>query len=552
VAGDITPGMLVETTEGDLGEQDMSKPKVAGVIADADNNVETVIVEKGVLFKKQIEVPVGRIDTVLPDPGDAPGKVKVTASEAETDALAPTGPEVLAHREEPAPDSPSNLLEQTEAGIPTDVGLRELERRNDYAQDGAPTPSTTAKPNLLRVLGPGFLSGMAGNDSSAVTTYALDGARAGFAHLWLMLLSTPMLFAVQFACARIGRIQQKGLGVILREHYSGRVAGGAALILILANVGLIAADLVAVGSGLELLTGAGWIWFIVPVAVLLWYITVYQNFDMIKRVFLVMSLAFVTYLATGVMARPDWGTVLSNTFIPHLDFGFAGISAAVALLGATVSPYTMFWQVQGEKEEQRPGRLHEKVRWAAIDIGTGVISGNLVAYFIIVATAGTLFTQHKQITSAVDAAKALEPLLGEAAKYMFALGLIGAGLIAIPVLLASASYGVAGTFGWPSSLSKKPWQNEGFYLILTGALVIGLIIAVLGFDPIQLMFWVNVLQGVLAPVLVVLLILVGNNRKIMGVQRFGPAQNLGLGVTAVVMFTATALLFYGLLTGQGG
>ena len=544
--------MLVETTEGDLGEQDMSKPKVAGVIADADNNVETVIVEKGVLFKKQIEVPVGRIDTVLPDPGDAPGKVKVTASEAETDALAPTGPEVLAHREEPAPDSPSNLLEQTEAGIPTDVGLRELERRNDYAQDGASAPSTTAKPNLLRVLGPGFLSGMAGNDSSAVTTYALDGARAGFAHLWLMLLSTPMLFAVQFACARIGRIQQKGLGVILREHYSGRVAGGAALILILANVGLIAADLVAVGSGLELLTGAGWIWFIVPVAVLLWYITVYQNFDMIKRVFLVMSLAFVTYLATGVMARPDWGTVLSNTFIPHLDFGFAGISAAVALLGATVSPYTMFWQVQGEKEEQRPGRLHEKVRWAAIDIGTGVISGNLVAYFIIVATAGTLFTQHKQITSAVDAAKALEPLLGEAAKYMFALGLIGAGLIAIPVLLASASYGVAGTFGWPSSLSKKPWQNEGFYLILTGALVIGLIIAVLGFDPIQLMFWVNVLQGVLAPVLVVLLILVGNNRKIMGVQRFGPAQNLGLGVTAVVMFTATALLFYGLLTGQGG
>jgi Mn2+/Fe2+ NRAMP family transporter len=393
---------------------------------------------------------------------------------------------------------------------------------------------------------------MAGNDSSAVTSYAVDGARAGFGHLWLMLLSTPLLFAVQFACARIGRIQQKGFGVILRENYSGRVAGGAALILVLANVGLIAADLVAIGSGLELITGLRWIWFIVPVVAALWYITVYHNFDVIKRVFLLMSLAFVTYIITGVMANPDWGMVLSNTFIPHLDFGFGSISAAVALLGATVSPYTMFWQVQGEKEEQRPGRLHEKVRWAAIDIGAGVISGNLVAYFIIVATAGTLFTQHKQITSAVDAAKALEPLLGEAAKYLFALGLIGAGLIAIPVLLASASYGVAGTFGWPSSLSKKPWQNEGFYLILTGALVIGLIIAVLGFDPIQLMFWVNVLQGVLSPVLVVLLILVGNNRKIMGVQRFGPAQNLGLGVTAVVMFTATALLFYGLLTGQGG
>jgi Mn2+/Fe2+ NRAMP family transporter len=551
-AGDITPGMLVETTDGDLGEQDMSKPKVAAVVADADNNVETVIVEKGMLFKKQIEVPVTRIDTVAPEPGDGPGTVTVTASEAETDALAPTGPEALAHRQADPPDSRDSLLEQTEEAIPTDVGLRELERRNDYRPGAAPVPGTQDKPNVLRVLGPGFLSGMAGNDSSAVTSYAVDGARAGFGHLWLMLLSTPLLFAVQFACARIGRIQQKGLGVILRENYSGRVAGGAALILVLANVGLIAADLVAIGSGLELITGLRWIWFIVPVAAALWYITVYQNFDVIKRVFLLMSLAFVTYIITGVMAHPDWGTVLSNTLIPHLDFGFASISAAVALLGATVSPYTMFWQVQGEKEEQRPGRLHEKVRWAAIDIGAGVISGNLVAYFIIVATAGTLFTQHKQITSAVDAAKALEPLLGEAAKYLFALGLIGAGLIAIPVLLASASYGVAGTFGWPSSLSKKPWQNEGFYLILTGALVIGLIIAVLGFDPIQLMFWVNVLQGVLSPVLVVLLILVGNNRKIMGVQRFGLAQNAGLAVTALVMFSATALLFYGLLTGQGG
>ena len=144
-AGDITPGMIVETTEGDLGEQDVSKPKVAAVIADADNNVETVIVEKGVLFKKQIEVPVTRIDTVAPEPGDAPGTVTVTASEAETDALAPTGPEALAHRQADPPDSRDSLLEQTEEAIPTDVGLRELERRNDYAEAEAPA-TTPAQP----------------------------------------------------------------------------------------------------------------------------------------------------------------------------------------------------------------------------------------------------------------------------------------------------------------------------------------------------------------------------------------------------------------------
>lgn len=147
-----------------------------------------------------------------------------------------------------------------------------------------------------------------------------------------------------------------------------------------------------------------------------------------------------------------------------------------------------------------------------------MISGNLIAYFIIVSTAATLFTNHQQIHTALDAARALEPLVGSFAKYLFAMGLIGAGLIAIPVLLASASYGVAGTIGWPSGLSNKPWQNEGFYLILTVGLVVSLLIALIGLDPVHLMFWANVLQGVLSPILVVLLVVIGNSdsERIMG------------------------------------
>jgi len=235
-----------------------------------------------------------------------------------------------------------------------------------------------------------------------------------------------------------------------------------------------------------------------------------------------------------------------------VDFGFASISTAVALLGATISPYTIFWQVQREKEEKRSGSIKHKFRLAAIDIGVGVISGNLIAYFIIVSTAATLFTKHQQIHTALDAARALEPLVGPYAKYLFALGLIGAGVIAIPVLLASASYGVAGTIGWPSGLSKRPWQNEGFYLILTVGLAVSLLLALIGLDPVHLMFWANVLQGVLSPVLVVLLVVIGNNRGIMGKNKLGLVTNAGLVVAAIVMFGTSALLFYGLATGQGG
>jgi Mn2+/Fe2+ NRAMP family transporter len=265
-----------------------------------------------------------------------------------------------------------------------------------------------------------------------------------------------------------------------------------------------------------------------------------------------MSLAFIAYLITGAFSGAHWGTVLKDTFVPQLGFNFASITSAVALLGATVSPYTIYWQVHAEREERRTGSTRQQVRQTALDIATGTISGNLIAYFIIICTAATIFAHHQQITTAADAARALEPLVGPFAKYLFAIGLIGAGLIAIPILLASTSYAVAEVFGWPASLWSKPWQNEGFYLILTGALIVSLLLALLRFDPIQLIFGANVLQGILAPFLVVFLILVGNNRKVMRAFRLGRFTNAGLVLTAVLMFAASALFFYGLATRHGG
>lgn len=580
----IKPGMPVEAANGDLGEEDISKPKVTDVVHDQQGNLEKVVVQKGVIFKKELEVPADRVQAIKRNEEAAAtasnSKVVIDTGEAELESTKATGAEQLAteaeaKQEGPLDDveeaiptaeglrdmemdmrrgqrgkAPSGVLEQTEEVVPTIEGLREMEQGE---QDKAVTEEQALKGSRwawLRQLGPGFLGGMAGNDASAVAAYSVDGTQNGFGHLWLLLLATPLYQSVMFACARLGRITQKGLAEVLREHYNRPVALFAALVLVVANVALIAADLVAIGSGLELLTHISWVWFVLPVAAVLWYLTVYSNFDMIKKVFIVMSLAFVAYLVTALLAHPDWGAVLANTLIPHIDFSFASISSAVALLGATISPYNLFWQVQGEKEEKRPGSMQQGLRFAAFDVAIGVVSGNLIAYCIILSTASTLFVHHKSITTAADAALALEPVLGPFATYIFAIGFIGAGLVAIPVLLASTSYAVAGSIGWPAGLSKKPWQNEGFYLILTVALVASLLMAMLRIDPITLLLWANVLSGILSPILVTYLLIIGNNLTIMKKERFGLFTNIGLVLTILVMTVAALLLFYGLFTGQ--
>lgn len=547
-AEDIEPGMEVEAREGDLGEEDVSKPRVQEVLRDSDGNIKKLVVGKGLVFRKTLEVPVERVESVEPAADTATGGTRQesgTTGGQGNGSSAEAGKVIL--------DTQKEEIQGLSTG-----GAERLRRKPVRRPRPKPASKTHGSSShqhraaessgfTWRDLGPGLLSGMAGNDSSAVTSYSVNGAVNGYGQLWLMVLSTPLYQAVQYTCARIGRITQLGLAELLREHYGRKVSLPASLILITANTALIAADLVAVGTGLELFTNLAWQWFVVPVAALLWYLSVYKSFGTIKYIFMAMSLAFVAYLITAAFSGADWGAVLKGTLVPQINFTFASISSAVALLGATVSPYTIYWQVQGEQEQKRAGRPKQQLHEAALDIATGTISGNLVAYAIIVCTSATLFTHHETISTAADAARALSPLLGPYAKYLFALGFIGAGLVAIPVLLASTSYTISGTFGWPASLWKKPWQNEGFYLILTGALLVSLVVSLLGFDPVQLMFWANVLQGVLSPVLVMLLLMVGNNRKIMGAYRLSRLTNIGLILIALVMAAAAILLFYGLI-----
>ncbi|GAC1481485.1 MAG: hypothetical protein NVS2B12_36540 [Ktedonobacteraceae bacterium] len=539
---EIRPGMEVEATQGDLGEDDVSHARVKEVERDQQGHIEGIKVSKGIIFKKELDVPAKRIQEVQPDDAtDASNrKIIIDVGEEELEGLTENGPQRLStESERPQED----LLDQVEQQVPTIEGLREMERGVH-----AKRPSNL----LLRIVGPGLLSGTSGNDPSATTAYAIDGASAGYGHLWLMLLTTPLYYAVQYACARIGRVSQTGLSQLLRKYYGRPVSFVISLFLVISNIALIAADLAAIGSGFELVTGIKWVWFVIPAALALWYLTVYRNFESFKKIFLTMSFVFVAYIVTSFFTHANWGDVLFHTFVPQISFDFASISSAVALLGATISPYSMFWQAQAETEEKRVGSFKQQMKTVKLDVGSGAVAGQLVAYFIILCTASTLFTHHKSIHTAADAALALEPLAGPLARYLFAVGLIGSGLVAVPVLLASTSYAVSGALRLPGALAKRPWQSEGFYLIITLATVVAVIMTLLGVDPIQLIFWANIVAAIVAPLLVVAILVVGNRRAIMHDQPLKLWHNLSLLLVVLILVVAAALLFYGLATGAQG
>ncbi|MFL5691351.1 MAG: NRAMP family divalent metal transporter [Ktedonobacteraceae bacterium] len=553
---EIQPGMEVEDTKHELGEGDISKPWVSNVIRDGQGQVKYLIVSKGLLFKKMVIVPATRIKEVRREPEDkkGPGEIVIETTPEDEQELKKRGLDILSDIEK------GDLIAEVQEAMPTAEGLETLETESKQ-----PPPSEeagemeqempqehAAHPRLLQIahnIGPGFLAGMAGNDATAVTSYAINGATAGYGQLWLMLLTTPMYQAVEYSCSKIGRTTRVGLDAILREHYSRWVAVLAALILIITNIGLIAGNLVAIGSGFELITGISWVWFVIPAAFFLWYVTVFSNFNLLKKIFIVMSAAFITYIITAFVSGADWKTVLISSFVPRINFNFAAISAALALLGATISPYSMYWQMRAEVEEKRKGTMKQQFREASIDVASGTIGGNLVAYFVIITTASTLFVHHQSIQTAADAASSLGPLVGPFAKYLFAIGLIGAALIAIPIMSASSAYAVSDTFGWPAGLSDQPWQAEGFYIVLTASLLVGLALAMLRIDPIKLSFYANVFTGVLAPIMVIYLIVIGNSRKIMGEHKLGWLTNFFLAVTALVLVAGSVLFFYGLATG---
>ncbi len=318
----IEPGMLIEATKGDLGEEDVSKPRVTDVVRNVQGHVEEVVVQKGLLFKEELEIPADRIKAVEEETSQHPqGKVMVDINTKEIASLSSGGHEQLLHEKEFQAQDEDSLLDEVEEAIPTAEGLRGLEEdRLGMQADPEKQEAQASNIPLLRILGPVFLGGMA-EMTPRCCILSIDGTQCVRNSAFALFHS--LYQCCMYACALLGRITQKGLAEVLREHYGRWIAGIAALVLIIANIALIAADLVAIGSGLELFFHIYWIWFVVPVAAVIWYLTVFRNFESIKRIFIFMSLVFVVYVVTAVLQNQIGATLLFNTFVPHIDLNFA-------------------------------------------------------------------------------------------------------------------------------------------------------------------------------------------------------------------------------------
>jgi NRAMP (natural resistance-associated macrophage protein)-like metal ion transporter len=408
---------------------------------------------------------------------------------------------------------------------------------------------------VLKVLGPGFISGAADDDPSGIGTYATAGASLGFATLWTALLTFPLMAAVQFVCAKIGMVTGAGLAGVLRRHYPRRVLYGAVIALFVANTINVGADLAAVAAAINLLTPALPIApLVLPIALGILALQLFGSYRLIARVFKWLTLALFAYIGSAFLARPDWAEVLSATFIPTIRLDHTFLLTLVAILGTTISPYLFFWQATQEVEEEvgmgrtqlwrRRGATDPELRYAALDVNVGMAFSVLVMYFIMLASGATLHEAGKtDIKSATDAAEALRPLAGDLSSILLAVGLIGSGVLAVPVLSCSAAYALSEAFGWKYGLDRNPAKAKQFYAVIAAATVVGVGIDYLGIDPIDALFFTAVINGFVAPPLLVMIMLVGNNKKIMGKRTNGRLTNaLGWGAAAIMFLAAGVLL----------
>jgi NRAMP (natural resistance-associated macrophage protein)-like metal ion transporter len=410
-------------------------------------------------------------------------------------------------------------------------------------------------PQFLANLGPGLITGAADDDPSGISTYSVAGAVFGYSFLWTALVSFPLMAAVQLMCARLGMVTGRGLGAAIRLRYPRWVLWPACLLLIVANVFNIGADLGGMADAMRMVTGIPSYFWTPCFALLITGLLIWTSYSLIARVFKWLTLALFAYVITAFLARPDWAGVFHGTFLPHVAWTRSYMAVLVGILGTTISPYLFFWQASQEVEEdrkhgkttvaQRRGSTNRELSVARDDVLTGMFFSNLVMFFIILTTAATLHVHGmRNIETARQASEALRPLAGNGAYWLFTLGLIGTGMLGVPVLAGSCAYAIAEALSWTgASLSKKPHRAVPFYMVIAGAMVVGLALDFAGLNAVKMLFWSAVVNGVLAPPLVILVVLLTSDKKVMGTRTNSPgAKVLGWICAAVMTAAALALL----------
>jgi len=395
--------------------------------------------------------------------------------------------------------------------------------------------------DVLKIIGPGVISGGADNDPAGIATYSIVGATAGYAQNWLLLLSAPMLIVVQQMSAKVANVMKTDLATVLRMTFGTRVATPAVLMMVIANVITMGADLLAMAAAIQLLTGIRFIYWVVPLAAVMACITIFLDYRLISRYMLWLVAVFATYILAAFLARPNWLDVVRSTVVPQVQLNTGFLLASVGMLGTTITPYLFFWQTSSEVEERRGV---QRMSSTNLDIVAGMVWSNVTAFFIVVATGAVLFSHHADIRTAADAARALEPFAGRYATALFAVGIIGAGLLAIPILASAAAFGIAGLFGWRRGLGRNPRNASQFYVVIGLAFLVAMELAISSIDPIKALFYSQVLDGLIAPVLIVLMLLITSSPKLMGDFVNGmPTRVIGWAAAGVMVLADVGLVY---------
>ncbi|WP_176322399.1 Nramp family divalent metal transporter [Burkholderia vietnamiensis] len=379
----------------------------------------------------------------------------------------------------------------------------------------------------LRRLGPGLVTGAADDDPSGIGTYSQAGAQFGLELLWSLLLTYPLMTAIQLVSARIGRVTGKGLASNMRAHYPPWLLYATVVLLIVANVINIAADLAAMGAAVNLLLHGPQELYVVFLGALSALLQIFVPYDRYARLLKWTALALLAYVAVALIVPVDWGEVGRALVRPRFQLTAAYLTTVVAVLGTTISPYLFFWQASQEVEELRAKPNQKSLRRAPhqaptqlqrinFDTWVGMGVSNVIAFFITLTAAATLNRHHIDVKTSADAARALEPIAGHFAYILFALGIIGTGLLALPVLAGSAAYAAAGTFRWRNSLALKVGVAPEFYAVIALAIIGGVAITFMHFDPIRALYWSAVINGVTAVPIMIVMMLMARSRRIMG------------------------------------
>jgi NRAMP (natural resistance-associated macrophage protein)-like metal ion transporter len=413
-------------------------------------------------------------------------------------------------------------------------------------QAASKNQSTDRVRRFFTNLGPGLITGAADDDPSGISTYSVTGASFGYMPLWTALFSFPLMAAVQLMCARLGLVTGRGLASVVRRYYPRWVLWSACALLIVANVFNIGADLGGMAEVTEMMTGIKAYYWTPLYTILIISLLFFSSYRHIARIFKWLTMVLFAYIAAAFLARPDWHAVLSATFVPRVEWSSAFLATFVGILGTTISPYLFFWQASQEVEDdrakgkrtvkQREGATVKELRVVRTDVFTGMFFSNLVMYFIILTTAATLHAHGQtNIQTAREAAEALRPLAGSAAYLLFTLGLIGTGMLGVPVLAGSAAYAVAEAAAWRGTLEDPPLLSRKFYALIAVAMLVGLALDFVGFNAVKMLFYSAVLNGMLAPPLIVLVVLLTSKSKIMGIRVSSrPLRYFGWATVAIM------------------